>query len=464
MALISVREYAKLYIGAFDPARPSVTAAQAELITDLKATYGFEAFRYVNGHTLAAQQYVGVFQFGPHAIEILPKVGGDDRSVRRNLVAMLMLALDLEVAEGEIAHVATQKHGILEILIGLFCDKLFAQVHRGLVRRYEPREENLPVLRGRLAVAEQLRRNVGNPERLFCRFDEFQEDNALNVVLKAAVRLLLGVAQTLENQRKLTELVLVFEGVADCHRSVLPWHRVAFDRLNDRYKACFKLAELFLKNEPPDVSSGKRVAFSLFFDMNTLFEEYIGRQAMRVFRRHGIAGTLQGPQKCVACDEDTGRDTFLMKPDVVGSRNGCAEWILDTKWKELSPDEARDGVAQSDLYQMYAYSSCYGCTDVVLLYPHHQSLGTVAGVRRTYSLNPWAKNPGVGEARRVRVATVDLADLATVAEQLERIIFGIDGKGASTRIANEGVTAATAFGRMDLAALANLPLLSDCIS
>lgn len=226
MALISVREYGRLHLGEFDPARPSITAAQAELLTNLRPTYGFEVFRYVNGSTIAAQQYVGVFQFGPHTIEILPKVDGDDRSVRRNLVAMLMVALDLDIAEGEIAHVATQQHGILEILIRLFCDKLFAQVHRGLVRRYEAREENLAVLRGRLAVTEQVRRNAGNPERLFCRFDEFQEDNPLNQILKAAIRLLLGAARTLDNQRHLAELLLVFEEVSDRPTSALQWQRV----------------------------------------------------------------------------------------------------------------------------------------------------------------------------------------------------------------------------------------------
>ncbi|CPH57209.1 McrBC 5-methylcytosine restriction system component-like [Burkholderia pseudomallei] len=370
-----------------------------------------------------------------------------------------MVALDLDIAEGEIARAATQRHGILEILIRLFCDKLFAQVHRGVVRRYEAREENLAVLRGRLAVTEQVRRNAGNPERLFCRFDEFQEDNPLNQVLKAAIRLLLGAARTLDNQRPLAELLLAFDGVSDCRQSGLPWHRVVFDRLSERYQACFKLAELFLKNTPPDVGAGQLQSFSLFFDMNTLFEVYIGRMAMRVFRRHGIVAKLQGPQKHLAFDNGTERLAFLMKPDVVGLRNGRAEWILDTKWKELSSDEAREGVAQSDLYQMYAYSSCYMCSDVVLLYPHHQLLGAVAGIRRTYSLNPWAGNPDAGEVRRVRVATIDLADLTTVPEQLERIVLRVEGEeGSSAPLAVEPADAETAFGHTAPAYLADVSI------
>ena len=421
MALISVREYGKIHIGEFDPLRPSVTSAQAELLTNLKPQYGFEIFKYVNGNTLVAQQYVGAYQLGAHTIEVLPKVDVDNDRVRRNLVGMLAVALDLDISEGDVARVASQGHGILEILIRIFCDKLFKQVHRGLVRRYEGREENLSVLRGKLGIVEQVRLNAANPERLFCRFDEFQEDNPLNQVLKAAVRVLLNSARNLRNQRQLAELLLVFEGVSNCPAQSLPWARVVIDRLSERYRPCFSLAELFLRNNPPDVTGGAMHGFSLFFDMNTLFEEYVGRMAVRVFGPRGIRVTLQGPRKYLALDEVNGGSAFAMKPDVVATMDSGTAWILDTKWKQLSIEEAKDGVAQSDLYQMYAYANCYDCSDVVLLYPHHKELGADAGVRNTYLLNPWVDE--VGQSRkRVRVATLDLRDLKTVPMQLSGIL------------------------------------------
>ncbi len=423
MALISIREYEKLHVGEFDSVRPSVTPKQAEVLTNLKPVYGFEVFKYVNGNTLAAQQYVGTYQLGPHAIEVLPKIDGTETDVRRNLVAMLAVAHDLDISEGDAARVAKQNHGILEILIRLFCDKLFVQVHRGLVRRYEAKEENLAVLRGRLGIAEQLRLNAGNPERLYCRFDEFQEDNPLNQVLKAGVRFLLGISRDVRNQQHLAELMLVFEGVSDVHRQSLPWARVVFDRLSDRYKPCFKLVELFLKGTPPDVTGGPAQAFSLFFDMNVLFEEYIGRTARRVFVPKGYQVVLQGPQQYLAFDCDKQRPVFAMKPDVVGKLGGRVAWILDTKWKPLSLQKAKEGVQQDDLYQMYAYANCYDCSDVVLLYPHHQDLGAMAGVRSTFGLNPWMRT-AEQSFNRVRVVTVDLAVLRTVPEQLENIFLG----------------------------------------
>lgn len=240
-----------------------------------------------------------------------------------------------------------------------------------------------------------------------------------------SIRFLLGVARTLQNQRQLAELLLVFEGVSDCPRAALPWHRVVFDRLSDRYKACYKLAELFLRNSPPDVSGGRAQGFSLFFDMNVLFEEYIGRAAQRVFGPLGYRVQLQGPLRHLVFDMDQCRPAFAMKPDVVGLRQGTVEWILDTKWKQLSQADAKDGVAQSDLYQMHGYAHSYGCAEVVLLYPHHEGLGEGFGVRNNYQLHPWLERAGAGKpGRRIRIATIDLSNLKTVGAQLALLFSG----------------------------------------
>ena len=232
---------------------------------------------------------------------------------------------------------------------------------------------------------------------------------------------LLGVAQSLKNQRQLAELLLVFEGVSDCPRASLPWQRVVLDRLSDRYRPCFRLAELFLKDRPPDVSGGRAHGFSLFFDMNMLFEEYIGRMARRAIQPRGFQVTLQSPRRHLALSKELGTQVFAMLPDVVGIAASGVEWILDTKWKQLSTEKSKDGVAQDDMYQMYAYAQRYKCPNVVLLYPHHRDLGEAAGVRSTYLLAPWLGGAGRDDDRRVRVATIDLANLKTVGTQLDAI-------------------------------------------
>ncbi len=427
MSLISIREYDRLCFGegASSDGEPVISAPVAQYLRGLTRKHGFDVFKLSSETTLSSQQYVGVAQAGGVTVEILPKVEGiDGTTMRRNLVGMLSVALDLEISVGDMARVSTQKSGILEIFIRLFCEKLFAQVHRGLVRRYEAREENLRFLRGRLAVIEQARLNFTNPERLYCRFDELQEDNAMNQVLKAAVKLLRRISLDLGNQKKLNALSLVFEGVSDLPTRMLPLDRVSFDRMSDRYRASYKLAEMFLKNTPPDVGGGSASGYSIFFDMNVLFEEYIGRVAKNAFRETGCRVTLQGPKRFLARDETTSLAAFALKPDVVGTRNQKTEWIIDTKWKRLTVEKPKDGVISADVYQMYAYANCYACADVVLLYPHHSELDAGAGVRSSYTLTLPLAGSGGDDVRRIHVATIDLSDLSGVADQLRSAVAG----------------------------------------
>jgi 5-methylcytosine-specific restriction enzyme subunit McrC len=124
----------------------------------------------------------------------------------------------------------------------------------------------------------------------------------------------------------------------------------------------------------------------------------------------------------LAVDLDNQRPAFAMKPDVVGKKGGKVAWILDTKWKPLSLQRSKEGVQQDDLYQMYAYANCYDCSDVVLLYPHHQELSGTSGVRNSFGLNPRVRSIEKN-LRRVRIATVDLTVLRTVPVQLERLFI-----------------------------------------
>lgn len=423
MPLLSLCEHDRLSIGVEHPDTDTVTQAQATALRALKKTYGFDVFKYLDEKTLVCKQYIGTVQIGDLTVEVLPKIDGlNDTQIRQNLVRMLSTTIDLDISEGDASRVSTQSHSILEILIRLFCDKLFEQVHKGLVRTYESRSENLYVLRGKIGITEQIRKNLANPEKLYCHFEEFHEDNPLNQILKASLRLLIKVSQQPSNQRRIQELLFVFDSVGEVARTALPWHKVRFNRLNTRYQTTYNLAALFLKGSPPDITGGQTQSFSLFFDMNKLFEEYVGRISQRVFRQKGFDVFLQSPQQHLGIDEATERNAFALKPDIVGMKNGSHAWIIDTKWKTLSTNELREGISQGDIYQMYAYSMRYDCTDVILLYPHHNGLGETPGCRASYRLNDSLNSLDGELTAKIRIATLDLTNLSTIAHQLDSLI------------------------------------------
>ncbi len=414
-AVLQVGEFERITCGAhWDAQGRVVTSAQRSQLERIS-----ESFRRARGKpvfangprgSLVAQNFVGVVCLGRHQIEVLPKVGG---AMRKSLLPMIAATLDLVVEGHPSGQVAESDESVLEPIIRLFCSELWTAVRRGMVHQYVQREENLVVMRGKLQVANQLRHNLARVDRLHCEFDEFSPDNALNRLLKAAVRMLLGVTRSPANARNLSELLFCFHEVADMYPVAAARQGVKLDRLSERYGPLVNLALLFLQSASPDVVSGDGHGFSLLFDMNELFEEYVGRQVRAALRPLGFQVTLQGPKRHLARSA-SGSPAFELRPDIVNSRDGRVTLIIDTKWKRLKEEERREGVSSADAYQMFAYAERYDARDVLLLYPHHPGLGVWTPRRAEYDLG---HADGFGE-RRVAISTIDLTRLSSVRAQL----------------------------------------------
>jgi 5-methylcytosine-specific restriction enzyme subunit McrC len=166
--------------------------------------------------------------------------------------------------------------------------------------------------------------------------------------------------------------------------------------------------------------TGSGLGFALLFDMNELFESYVGALARKVFGRAGLKVTLQGPKLHLA-QHANGAAAFELRPDIVVSNGSGVEFIIDTKWKRLETAAHREGVGSADVYQMHAYATQYGAPDVVLLYPHHAGLGPWQAIRAQYTLRELGLPP-VADTRQVSVATIGLKDLDFVELQIGALL------------------------------------------
>ena len=342
---------------------------------------------------LGAQQVVGILTVPGIAVEILPKVDGEDGAVRTALVQMLAVARDLNVADGDLAAMDTQRHNTLEILIRLFADRLLAAIRQGLPRRYVAHEEDLGVLRGTLNVKRQFTSLVVRPDLVASRFDELSEDTPLNRVCKAAVTRLVEETCLLENHRRLMELRARLHNVAD---SASPLREpVALDRTNTSFHDVYRFAQLFLREDWQDTTSGRASGFSLLFAMNDLFEKFVGRSlqkalgAGRVWLQHGRMALK--PSR------------FALRPDIVVDVHNRPV-VLDTKWKQPThvPDRA-------DVHQMLVYGQAYGAERVILIYPWHEDVGS-EGINRRWTVT--------GAGYGFEVATVNVGQPREVQRSL----------------------------------------------
>jgi 5-methylcytosine-specific restriction enzyme subunit McrC len=209
--------------------------------------------------------------------------------------------------------------------------------------------------------------------------------------------------------------------VDDVPVGALRWEEVVLDRTNARWRELLSLARLLLGERFQTTSSGAGRGFSLLFEMNMLFEEYVGRMLRRALAGTGLSVDLQGGRlHCLTeISRETGEDgrpRFMTRPDIIIRREAEAVTIIDAKWKRLAAaiDDPKQGVGQGDVYQMMAYGRLYRCPRLMLLYPHHEGLGRAEGMTGRHRIG--------GSADELATATIGLSELAGMTGRLSMLV------------------------------------------
>ncbi len=402
--------------------------AQLLALERLNRLYGTDVVRAsVRGSqpVVQATEFVGIVRLGHYTIQVLPKIYSADtatwervREATRNLLHLLAYARDLPIREYSVAALFSQDADWFEILTRLFATHLMEEWERGAYRTYQTVDDELPVLKGKWRISDQVR----HPTRqsLFSvAYDEFSGDNALNRVFRFVVERLWHLTRDAMNRQRLGELRQWMEEV-----TLLPSVTATdaspalLTRLNQRYEPLLNLACLFLEQRVLHLAAHDITTFAFVFDMNQLFETFVAQ----FIRRHRAEVLPSALVDCEVLPQTRGRtyylatrdsrDVFELKPDLALRRSdGTFPVLVDTKYKELELAKKNLGVSPSDFYQMYAYTQRYNCPRVILLYP--QTASTLAFSPVTFQLH------GVN---LIRVATVDIrVDLRKSSERQKLI-------------------------------------------
>lgn len=343
--------------------------------------------------------FCGVLRAGGLTIELLPKTGNAD-SARGVLVAMLRATNTLAAAPTKDAAIHTQRVHLLDQFVVEFCARLEAALTQGAIAKYVQQEENLRAVRGRLHLTQHLRSNVADRSRLHCRFDERTLDNPYNRALKFVLHRLRSVATNSSTKGIVTALTHRFDQVQDIVLVPADLEALRFDRLNKRWQSIFERAAWLLRGLFPDIRKGGAEGAGLLFDMEQLFERFVGlkiRQGWERQRPNRYEVRLQAPQRHLVPAESA----FLLRPDVTVLMDGDPVMIMDTKWKELDEGSLWSAVSSSDAYQITTYAMRYGCQAVTLIYPSVGETREIAVARLDV--------PGRPE---IRVCFVDIDQLA----------------------------------------------------
>ena len=318
------------------------------------------------GDFLQAQNYVGIIQAkNGDSLEILPKIHDNDNSnneeavenSKKILLTMLKTLKSHPFKNINIANLKSLNLPLLEIFISMFLDEVSKLIKIGIKSDYVELKDNLNFLKGKLKISEQIRKNIVHKERFYVCYQEFSIDRAENRLIKSTLEFLYRRSKSSKNQRLIREYLFIFDEISSSSDINADFSRLKLNRQTKHYEQALLWSKIFLQNKSFSPYRGSDVAFALLFDMNKLFESYVGN----FIKKKLPDAILQHSQKHLI-EKPKG---FMLKPDIF-LRHQKRNYIADTKWKII---KSKDDISQTDLYQLYAYGKKYECSKLYLIYP-----------------------------------------------------------------------------------------------
>ena len=395
-----------------------------EALDRLNQSAGVELIR-LERKGLRATQFVGVIQAGGRTIQILPKIDCDPdastdavvgslsyeraaASAAQNFMRLLIHARKLKLHNQTLATLSSGRGVWLEMLTRLFAVELLTQLQQGFHQDYIRREDLLPYVRGRWNIARQFVRQPNLVQGLDVSYDDYLPDTLLNRVFRLAVDRLQRIAREAQNRQMLADLESWLQPVQLLTQlSAADLNRVEFTRLNERFYPALQLARLLLEGQTVQLLAGGQRAFAFVFDMDRLFEQFVASllhtHAQRVFPEawQELHIEFQGgkiKKHLIQPPNPSENPLFPLKPDILLGLPGMPRLIIDTKNKVLPLRQPYRAVAESDAYQMLAYSTQFRCPNILLLYP--RTLGAAETPPQVLSVEQ--------TSIRLFVATLDL--------------------------------------------------------
>ena len=311
----------------------------------------------VGGKFIQARNYVGVLQTKSGlTIEILPKIADKNDAERSKAVFIKMLRTlkNFPFKSSNLASLKTQNLPLLEIFISMFLCELEALVKKGIKSDYVALEENLNFLKGKLNINEQIKRNSIHKEQFYVGYSEFLSDIKINRIIKTTLKFLYKKSNSSKNQQKIRELLFIFDEVSECEDYKNFFAKLVINRQVKHYEQTLLWCKIFLLNNSFTPHKGDDIALALLFDMNALFESYVGN-----FIKKSFPGTILQHSEKHLIEEPK---SFKLRPDIFLE----GKFIADTKWKIV---KSKDDISQADLYQLYAYGKKHECSNLYLIYP-----------------------------------------------------------------------------------------------
>ena len=101
-------------------------------------------------------------------------------------------------------------------------------------------------------------------------------DRIENRLIKTTLKYLYKLSKLNKNQQRIREFLFVFEEINISHNPKVDFQKMKSNRQMKDYELVLLWVKVFLLNESFTPYNGDSISFALLFDMNKLFESYVG--------------------------------------------------------------------------------------------------------------------------------------------------------------------------------------------
>lgn len=364
---------------------------------------------FYNGkQALKATQYIGIIQFDDGVVlEILPKLfktkpgsSQEQTSEKQARELVLKMLCTLKTANFKNIHCAGLNYAkmhLLDIFIWMFLDEVDFIVKQGIKHKYIEREDSLNFFKGKLLVSQNIAKNYGLKHKNYMQYDDYLPNIPENRLIKSALGYLLKTCKSSNLLQEIRKTYFIFDEVSNSLNIQLDYTRCNKNsRIFSHYQNALEWAMVFLAGNSFTTQVGSQCVKSLLFDMNKLFESYVGSKLKNIEEYSNLI--FQDSRHYLAYGvtrENKQRECFNLRPDFIFKIKGSDTTkliIADAKWKVISEQQH---LSSSDLYQMFVYYHRYsankqahdGLIEIWLIYPYY---GELANIIRQYRFESYS--------------------------------------------------------------------------
>ncbi len=341
----------------------------------------------------------------------------------KNIYYMLSYAFQV-LKQSNFEDVATEDFDNIHNLFAAILGKgIGQQLKQGLFREYINRNEDLPVLRGKIDISGTIRNRIAHRQVLSCEYDELSENNLFNQILKTTALLLIH-SNNVDKEYKdiLKKEMLFFSGVDEIGPLSVSWTNIRFNRNNQTYRMLISLCQLIMEGMLLTTEDGEHRLASFIDEqrMCRLYEKFL----LEYYRKE--YPQIQATASQIPWALDDGYKTMLpiMQSDVMLSYQD-AVLIIDAKfYSHTLQTHYGNSIHSSNMYQIFTYVKN---KEAELAPNPHNVSGMLLYARTDETAQPDESYSMSGN--RIDVRTLDLnCEFPEIRRQLNRIakdFFGI---------------------------------------